>query len=81
MLLPVSFSMIKAKAEEAAKSLGINKFKASSGWWEKVRKWNEIGKSVYLHGEVGEVDHEVIKEKIDEVRKCLEGYDPEYIYS
>ena len=36
--LPVSFSIIKAKAEEMAKSLGETNFKASSGWWEKVRK-------------------------------------------
>ena len=79
--LPVSFSMIRAKAEEVAKSLGETNFKASSGWWEKVRKRNGIGKSVRLHGEAGEVEHEQIKEKIDEIRKELESYDPENIYN
>ena len=72
--LPVSFSIIKAKAEEMAKSLGETNFKASSGWWEKVRKRNGIGKSVRLHGEAGEVDHEQIKSKIEEIRKDLESY-------
>ena len=79
--LPVSFSIIKAKAEEMAKSLGETNFKASSGWWEKVRKRNGIGKSVRLHGEAREVDHEQIKSKIDEIRKDLESYDPESIYN
>ena len=79
--LPVSFSIIKAKAEEMAKSLGETKLKVSSGWWEKVRKRNGIGKSVRLHGEAGEVDHEQIKSKIDEIRKDLESYDPENIYN
>jgi hypothetical protein len=61
--LPASFRMIKAKAEEVAKSLGETNFKASSGCWEKVRKRNGIGKSVHLHGETGEVDCKQIKEK------------------
>ena len=74
--LPVSFSIIKAKAGEMAKSLGKTNFKASSRWWEKVRKRNGIGKSVRLHGEAGEVDHEQIKSKIE---KDLESYDPENI--
>ena len=38
-----------------------------------------IGKSVHLHGEAGEVDHEQIKSKIDGIRKDLESYDPENI--
>ncbi len=79
--LPVSFSMIKAKAEEVAKSLGETQFKASSGWWEKVRKRNAIGNSVRLHGKAGEVDHDQIKKNIDEIKKELEDYDPEYIYN
>ena len=78
--LPVSFSIIKSKAEEA-KSLGETNFKVSSGWWEKVRKRNDIGKSVRLHGEAGEVDHEQIKSKIVEIRKDLESYDPENVYN
>ena len=81
MSLPISFSIIKAKAEEMAKSLGETNFKVSSGWWAKVRKRNGIGKSVRLHGEAGEVDHEQIKSKIDEIRKDLESYDPENIYN
>ena len=36
-----------------------------------------MGKSVRLHGEAGEIDHEQIKEKIDEIRKELESYDLE----
>ena len=69
--LPVSFSIIKAKAEEMAKSLGETNFKASSGWWEKVRKRNDIGKSVRLHGEAGEVDHEQLKVKLMKLERTL----------
>jgi hypothetical protein len=36
--LPASFRMIKAKAEEVAKSLGETNFKASSGCWEKSER-------------------------------------------
>ena len=36
---------------------------------------------VCLHSEAGEVDHEQIKSKIDEIRKDLESYDPENIYN
>ena len=56
-----------------AKCLGETKFKALSGWWEKVRKRNGIGESVLLHGETGEVDHDQVKEKIEEIRKELES--------
>ena len=62
-------------------ALGEKNFRASSGWWEKVRKRNGIGKSVRLHGEAGEVDHDKIKEKILEIQKALEEYDPEYVYN
>ena len=69
--------MIRDKAEEVAKFLGDTNFKVSSGWWEKVKKRNSMGKSVRLHGEAGEIDHEQNKEKIDEIRKELESYDLE----
>ncbi len=79
--IPISFGIIKAKAEEVAKNLGETNFKASSGWWEKVRKRNSIGKSIRLHGEAGEIDHQQIKERMDEIRRDLEKYDPENIYN
>ncbi len=56
--LPVSLSIVKEYAEQVAQKLGEKDFRASSGWWEKVRKRNGIGKSVKLHGEAGEVDCE-----------------------
>ena len=69
--LPVSFSIIKAKAEEMAKSLGETNFKASSGWWEKVRKRNGIGKSVGLHGKAGEVAMSKSKVKLMKLERTL----------
>ena len=60
---------------------GITDFKASTGWWDKVRKRNGIGKSIRLHGEAGDVNEDEVKEKIDEITKDLEGYDPENIYN
>ncbi len=59
----------------------MRNLKASSGWWEKVRKRNGIGKGVRLHGEAGESDHEQINKKIDKIRKELENHDPEFVYN
>ncbi len=79
--LPVILSIVKEYAEQVAQNLGGKDFRASSGWWEKVRKRNGIGKSVKLHGEAGEVDCEQIKKKILEIQTLLEKYDPEQIYN
>ena len=49
--LPVTLSTVKEYAEQVAKTLGEKDFCASSGWWEKLRKRNNIGRSVQLHGE------------------------------
>ena len=76
--LLISLSIIREYAEQVAISLGEKDFQASSGWWEKR---NCIGKSVRLHSETGEVDHDKIKEKILEIQKVLEEHDPEYIYN
>ncbi len=47
-----------------------------------MRKRNSIGKSIRLHGEAaGEIDHQQIKERMDEIRQDLEKYDPENIYN
>ena len=67
--LPVTLSIVKECAEQVAKTLGEKDFRASSGWWEKLMKRNNIGRSVRLHGEAGEVDHEQIKERILEIQK------------
>ena len=79
--MPISLSIIKVYAEQVAKSLGEHEFKASNGWWQKLLKRNSIGKSVRLHGEAGDVNPEDIKERIQEIKKMLEEYDPELIYN
>ncbi len=76
--LPVTLSIVKEYAEQVAQTLGEKDFRASSGWWEKLRKRNNIGKSVRLHGEAGEVDHEKIKERILAIQNILEKYNPEH---
>ena len=42
----LSPSTMESNAEQVAKDLGEKDFRASSGWWEKVRKRNGIGKSI-----------------------------------
>ena len=54
--LPLSRDIIKSKALSIAKDLGIQNFRASDGWFRNWRWRKEIGKSVRLHGEAGEVD-------------------------
>ena len=79
--LPVTLRIVKEYADQVAQKLEEKDFRASSGWWEKVRKRNNIGKSVKLHGEAGEVDYEQIKKRIIEIQKLLENYEPEHVYN
>ena len=70
----LSIVIVNEYAEQVAQNLGGKYFPASLDWWEKVRKINGIVKSVKLHGESGEVDHEQIKKKILEIQTLLENY-------
>ncbi len=54
--MPVSLRIVKEYAEQVTKSLDEHEFKASNGWWQKLMKRNNIGKSVRLHGEAGGVN-------------------------
>ena len=73
-------SIVKEYAEQMAKPHNEHDFKASNGWWQKLMKRNSIGKSVRLHGEAGDVNHEEVKEKIQDIKKILEEHDPELVY-
>jgi len=56
--LPLSRSIIQARALLEARPLNIPNFKASDGWFNNFRKRNEIGSSIRLFGEAGDVNME-----------------------
>ena len=79
--MPVSLSIVKEYAEQVAKSLDEHDFKASNGWWQKLMKRNNVGKSVHLHGEAGDVNPEEVKERIQEIKNILEEHESEFVYN
>ena len=79
--MSVSLSIVKEYAEQVAKSLDEHAFKASNGWWQKLMKRNNIGKSVRLHGKAGDVNPEEVRERIQEIKKILEEHDPDFVYN
>ena len=62
--LPVSRSLIQARALYEAKQRGITEFKASDGWFGCWRWQYNVGKSVRLHGEAADVNIEEAEQEI-----------------
>ena len=81
--LPVTGPLIKARALHEAKLQEIGNFKASDGWLWHWRSRYNIGKSVRLHGEAGEVNLQVAELEMDKFKNSigLMGYKPENIFN
>ena len=75
--LPVSRALIKARALHEAKSLNIPNFKASDGWFWRWRWRFNVGNSVRLCGEAGDVNLEEATKEIDKLKQSIlaEGYE------
>ena len=54
--MPLSRGIIQARAKKIAEQLGFNDFTAYDGWFRGWRWRYEIGKSVRLHGETGDIN-------------------------
>ena len=81
--LPVSRSIIQARAKQEATKRDIAKFKASDGWFSRWRNRFNVGQSVNLHSEAGDVDLEQAKKQMEVLRKELleKKYDLDKIFN
>jgi AcrR family transcriptional regulator len=79
--LPVSQDLIKARAKLEAKNKGIQTFKASNGWFWKWRNRYNIGPSVILHGEAGEIDLKAVEPTMQILREALHEFRSENIFN
>jgi DDE superfamily endonuclease/Tc5 transposase DNA-binding domain/CENP-B N-terminal DNA-binding domain len=81
--LPLSRGIIQARARKIAELLGVIDFTASDGWFRGWRWRYEIGKSVRLHGEAGDVNLIEAEKKMDEIRTTLKekGYSRENTFN
>lgn len=79
--LPISGPIILLKAEEFAKSLKYENFKASQGWLENFKKRNGIVQKVMCgeSAEVSEVDCSVWRE--EHLKPLLLQYKPEDVFN
>ena len=80
--LPISPSIIIARANEIANNLSLEDFKASWMWFSRFRDWKEL-QGVYLHGEGGEVNKEdpALLEKLNKLYDEIITYDADRIYN
>ena len=81
--LPVSRSLIQARALYEAKQRGITEFKASDGWFGRWRWRYNVGKSVHLHGEAADVNIEEAEREIQVLRQAIAagGYKQDNIFN
>ncbi|XP_066153520.1 tigger transposable element-derived protein 6-like [Euwallacea fornicatus] len=78
--IPISGSLIKAKAKEIACKLKYEQFSASNGWLEKWRKRHNISfKSI--SGESADVNPQDVSEFLQKLPSLFLGYRPQDIYN
>lgn len=81
--LPISRSLLQARASYEAKLQGVSDFKASDGWFANWRWRFDIGKRVRLYGEASDVDLSKAEGEIQILRDTLsvKGYKPDCIFN
>lgn len=79
--LPVSRELIQTRARQIAESLGVTGFQASDGCFRNWRWRYDIGKSVRLHGEAGDVDLSMYEELMEELKMSISSYDPDKVFN
>lgn len=79
--LPVSQSLIAARALLEARQRGYKDFKASNGWFSNWRWRYRVKQSVHLHGEAADVDIVAVEQSIEKLRTELQVYHPSNIFN
>jgi len=82
--LPLTRQIIRIRAQLIAKELvtqqpELANFNASEGWFRNWRGRHNIGRSVRLHGEAGDVDLPAVETEMDVLRAKLEAFETEFI--
>ena len=78
--ISVSGPLVQQRALKFAEELGLNDFKASSGWLEKLLKRNNIIFKT-MSGERGDVNVDVVNDWISKISSLCEGYTPSDIFN
>lgn len=78
--IPISGSLVKAKAKEVAHNLGYQKFSASDGWLNKWRRRHNISFKC-ISGESADVIQEDVDQFLEKLPGMLMGYKPENIFN
>ena len=79
--LPVSRSMLKARAALEAKRLGVVNFCASDGWFFRWRWRFNVAVSARLHGEAADVDLVAAEREMHKLRTELAQYSISNIFN
>eukprot|EP00170_Pyropia_yezoensis_P004651 contig_18949_g4664 len=78
--IPLSLAILPCKALEIAASLGFTNFSASNGFiqgWARRNGWSNVA----LHGSGASTNVEEAAARMAEIRRQLEGVDPDLIYN
>jgi uncharacterized protein YerC len=79
--LSISRAHIQARALREAEIRGISGFSASDGWFRNWRRRYEIGASIRLYGEAGDVDVGAIEPAMRDLRVQLANYHLKNIFN
>ena len=78
--VPVTGPMIQTKAIAVAREMGIDDFKASSGWLTRFKARHSI-QAMKMTGERASVPEKEVDEWLERLPTLLEGYEPRDIYN
>lgn len=78
--IPISGTIVKAKAQEIAEKLNVANFRASNGWLEKWRKRHAISFKC-ISGESADVSQDDVNQFRIKLPSLLLGYQPEDVYN
>ena len=78
--IPINGQFVKHSAMECAKKLNIEGFKASNGWFDRLKKKYSIN-LVAISGESASADRNGAKNFAEGIRNLIEGYSDDEIFN